>query len=210
MNDVTVACSCGRTMTPDITAGRGNFRCGCGARVRVTVATTATCIGVGEDGERCRMRPVRESARAGMSLCRGHFAGYLEVLELIGKNERLMQLIEPQQLLIPAADPEDGRRWNEMRRRYAEQSVVYYVRIGGLIKIGTTVNMQARMSQLMIDEVLATEPGDRELELMRQKQFKHLRERGERFRPEPDLLSHVAMIREHFGDPDMTGPLPAA
>ena len=210
MNDVTVACSCGRAMTPDVMAGRGAFRCGCGARITVTVTRTATCIGIGEDGERCRTRPIRESAKAGMSLCRQHFEGYLSVLDLIGRAERATQLLEPEKFRIPEPDPEEARRWEKERRRYAEQSVVYYVRIGETIKIGTTVNMKARMGGLMIDEVLATEPGDRQLEAMRHKQFRHLRIRGERFRPEPDLMSHIAMIREHCGEPKMTSYLKAS
>lgn len=210
MNDVTVACSCGRTMSPDVIAGRGGFRCGCGARIRVTIARTATCIGIGEDGDRCRMRPIRESAKAGMSLCRQHYEGYLTVLDLIGRAERATQILDPDKFLIRDPDPDEAQRWSEQLHRYAAQSVVYYVRIGETIKIGTTTNMKARMGGLMVDEVLATEPGDRQLEAMRHKQFRHLRIRGERFRPEPDLLSHVAMVREHYGEPNMTSYLKAS
>ena len=96
------------------------------------------------------------------------------------------------------------------RRRAATvaQSVVYYLReSSGAIKIGFTTNMEARLLALRInrDAMLATEPGGRELERMRHRQFKHLRlGRWERFQPEADLLSHVAMIREHFGEPNIT------
>lgn len=207
MSDITVACACGRTMTPDVMAGRGAFRCGCGVRIAVTVARVASCTGLAEDGERCRLVPVREAAQFGLSLCAGHYEGYLDVLDLIREGERASEQIEI--LAAFTDDDETARlRHEEHRRRYAEQSVVYYVRIRDLIKIGTTTNMQARMGRLLADEVLATEPGGEELEKMRHQQFKHLKVRGERFTPAPDLLSHIAMIRDHFGEPRITGYLP--
>ena len=101
----------------------------------------------------------------------------------------------------------DSRK-DRQRAATAAQSVVYYLREpSGNIKIGFTTNMQARLLDLRInrDAMLATEPGGRELERMRHRQFKHLRlGRWERFHPEADLLSHIAMIREHFGEPNIT------
>ena len=82
------------------------------------------------------------------------------------------------------------------------------MRIQQQIKIGTTTNMMIRMSKLMIDEILATEPGSADLEKARHKQFAHLHVRGERFAMGEDLLSHIAMIREHFGPPKITKPPP--
>jgi hypothetical protein len=203
MNDMTVACACGRTMTPDALAGRGSFRCGCGVRVKITIAIPASCTGLAEDGHRCRLMPVRESAQFSLSLCAQHYQGYLDMLDLIREGERASETIE--QLATWTDEDLSDEIFREHRRMYAEQAVVYYVRIRDLIKIGTTTNMRARMSRLLADEVLATEPGGEELENMRHKQFAHLKVRGERFAPAPDLLSHIAMIRDHFGEPQMTG-----
>jgi hypothetical protein len=207
MPDITVACSCGRTMTPDVLAGNGSYRCGCGNRVKVTVKETANCTGLAENGERCRLVPIREAAQFDLTLCGQHYEGYLSVLDLIRDGERARESIE----ILASMENDDeaaGRaRWQEYRQLAAEQAVVYYVRIRDLIKIGTTTNMKDRMNKLLADEVLATEPGGEELERMRHKQFAHLKVRGERFDPGPDLLSHIAMIREHFGEPQMTGPI---
>lgn len=103
----------------------------------------------------------------------------------------------------------DGQR----EVRLAEQAQVYYVGIGEHIKIGHTTNIRARMTQLRVDvsAVLATEPGDQRLEAMRHKQFADLRiGRREDFRPEPALLSHIDMLREHYGDPLITRHVKAA
>lgn len=96
-----------------------------------------------------------------------------------------------------------------LRKRYAGQAVVYYVRIHDRVKIGTTANMRERMHILLPDEVLATEPGFRELESLRHAQFAHLRIKGpgERFAPAEDLMSHIRMLNMHFGPAEMTGHL---
>lgn len=203
MDDVTVACACGRTMTPDARSGRGAFRCGCGSRITVTVTRAAACTGLAESGEVCRFPPVREAAREGLSLCSGHYQRYQDLLSECRQARETIA-----NLAVIEDDEVKGQLSEDHRRRYAEQSVVYYVRLRDLIKIGTTVNMTARSGDLLWDEVLATEPGDRELEQMRHRQFHHLRVRGERFTAGPDLMSHIAMIREHFGEPQITGYLP--
>ena len=96
----------------------------------------------------------------------------------------------------------------------ADQSVVYYIRLSAdRIKIGTTTNMTMRLSGLRVrrDAVLATEPGSYDLERARHQQFADLRytdgkasRQLEDFAPEQVLLDHIAMLREHFGDPQIT------
>lgn len=82
-------------------------------------------------------------------------------------------------------------------------SVVYYIRRGAMVKIGTTQNLHARMSALRPDEVLAVEPGsyDREAEMHRR--FIALRVPGqrERFYAGPALQQHVQEVRETHGPP---------
>lgn len=90
-----------------------------------------------------------------------------------------------------------------------EQAQVYYVRLSAdVIKIGTTTVMTQRLSGLRVkaDRVLATEPGGYDLEKIRHQQFAHLRHgRIEDFTPAEDLLSHIAMLVEHYGPPKITG-----
>jgi hypothetical protein len=194
-------------------AQKGTFACGCGARVFVAIADRPACMGIAENGSRCGFPPVRESAQLGVSLCRTHFAGYLDVLEAIRDVERGPEWIPPKSVTdwIKEMDAHRAERepqaWAERRKLYEAQSMVYYVRIRDTIKIGYTVNMQARFAGLMVDELLATEPGGEDLEGMRHRQFAALRIRGERFQPGPDLMSHITMLREHYGEPVMTGYL---
>jgi hypothetical protein len=96
----------------------------------------------------------------------------------------------------------------------ADQSVVYYIQLSAdRIKIGTTTNMTMRLTGLHIrrDAVLATEPGSYDLERARHQQFADLRytdgkanRQLEDFEPGQVLLDHIAMLRKHFGDPQIT------
>lgn len=100
------------------------------------------------------------------------------------------------------------RRAEQRAAAASQQSLVYYVReLPGQIKIGYTTNMKERLLglRLPVENVLATEPGGRELEAKRHQQFKALRiGRRESFVDDPELLSHIDMIRAHFGPPRIT------
>lgn len=91
----------------------------------------------------------------------------------------------------------------EARTSLVTGPVVYYVRRGNLIKIGTTRQLRQRMNSLMPDEILALEPGDQTTEASRHRQFAALREdpRGEHFFPGAALLEHVARVRSRHGAP---------
>lgn len=69
--------------------------------------------------------------------------------------------------------------------------LVYYLLFADRIKIGTTTNLVKRMEVIPHDELLATEPGGRPVELQRHEQFAHLRIKGEWFQAAPELLTHV-------------------
>lgn len=105
------------------------------------------------------------------------------------------------------------------RQRYAEElakrhhaaerrSIVYYIRRGEFIKIGTTVNPVSRLGSLMPDEILAYEPGDVQREQARHRQFRTSRvaRKGEYFRRTEELAAHIAALREQHGDPDPSWP----
>lgn len=89
------------------------------------------------------------------------------------------------------------------RRALAHQhpAIVYYMRLGNLVKIGFTENLTQRLSVINPEEVLTTEPGGRKREGERHKQFADLRVHGEWFRLEGALVEHIeAVKREAAGE----------
>ena len=89
-------------------------------------------------------------------------------------------------------------------------SIVYYIRRAGLIKIGTTADPHSRFKDLLPDEILAFEPGDRVQETARHRQFWHLHESGEYFADAPDLREHISRTLSAYGPPDPAWPTVAA
>lgn len=83
-------------------------------------------------------------------------------------------------------------------------SVVYYLDLGQHIKIGFTTNLQQRLNALRADkdQLLAIEPGGRDVERARHDQFAHERlDRRENFRISDRLTDHVQRIRADYGLP---------
>jgi hypothetical protein len=81
------------------------------------------------------------------------------------------------------------------------QHVVYYLRFGNLIKIGTTSSLYTRVRELRPDEILAAEPGYRALEAQRHQQFARHRVERELFAPAPTLLDHIHEVVAQHGHP---------
>lgn len=77
--------------------------------------------------------------------------------------------------------------------------VVYYIRWGERVKIGTSSQPRRRLSVLWHEELLAFERGGRALERRRHTEFADLRLGGEWFAAEPRLLAHIADLA---GDAD--------
>jgi hypothetical protein len=71
------------------------------------------------------------------------------------------------------------------------QGYVYFVRFRDRIKIGYTTNMISRMDAVPHEEILAVHPGTMRDEKRCHEAFAHLRENGEWFRIEPDLLAFI-------------------
>lgn len=90
----------------------------------------------------------------------------------------------------------------ELRRH--SPGFVYYLRVGERIKVGHSVDVKRRMRAYPPGcQLLAVEPGDRQLELRRHRQFVASRTDGrEWFRPTPDLLELVREIVGIHGDPN--------
>lgn len=80
--------------------------------------------------------------------------------------------------------------------------VVYYIRFGDRIKIGTTANPRQRLSRLWHEELLAFEQGDRLVEHRRHLEFEASRlGRSEWFLTTPSLEQHVAGLAAGVDDP---------
>lgn len=73
--------------------------------------------------------------------------------------------------------------------------VVYYIRRGKQIKIGTSGNPRRRLASIPHDELLAFERGDRELEQRRHAQFaEHRRGGSEWFEAHDALSDHIGEL----------------
>jgi excisionase family DNA binding protein len=72
--------------------------------------------------------------------------------------------------------------------------VVYYLRFGDRIKIGTSGVLSGRMEAIPHDELLVTEPGGHDVETQRHEQFAEYRITGEWFAAVPPLLEHIARL----------------
>jgi len=80
--------------------------------------------------------------------------------------------------------------------------VVYYIRFGDRVKIGTTANPRSRLSHLVHDELLAFERGNRLVEQHRHQQFAaHRMLRTEWFDLHDDIRTQVDTLRAGINDP---------
>ncbi len=80
--------------------------------------------------------------------------------------------------------------------------VVYYLRRGDRIKIGTTANPRQRFAAIPHDEVLAFERGDRTREQARHREFAAARlGTSEWFAASPEVLDHAAALGAGAVDP---------
>ncbi|MFF4489436.1 hypothetical protein ACFY0F_23555 [Streptomyces sp. NPDC001544] len=129
------------------------------------------------------------------------------------QHERIMEKRAKQE-----QDLEEARAANDASIAFQKllddqpDGVVYYVRRGNLIKIGTTRAFVTRMRSLMPDEILAIEPGSYSLENQRHQQFAEHRygrdQRGaksEYFHPSDELLQHIKAVRKRHGIPQQLG-----
>lgn len=95
---------------------------------------------------------------------------------------------------------EEDRRWawDQRRRREPARTVYYVRRADGLIKIGVTGNLKARIRHLRADhgplELLATHDGGRKAEAAAHRRFAEHRVEGEWFAPGESLLEHLAEL----------------
>lgn len=82
-----------------------------------------------------------------------------------------------------------------------DRPVVYYVQFADRVKIGHSRDFRTRLGNLPHDEVLAVEPGARELERLRHRQFTAQHITHEWFHLDDALRSHIEMLLDHYGPP---------
>lgn len=158
-------------------------------------------------GVACGLVP---DASSSLGLCRDHLlAAYEAVVADVGVTDALPSP-------CPACGSRLGVRWPSgwlcavCEWRYGEHpdggeppprvDVVYYIRFGDRVKIGTSAGPRRRFAQLRHEEVLAFEPGDRTVEHRRHVEFADLRLGGEWFSLEGDLVDHIEALAR-AGDP---------
>lgn len=97
----------------------------------------------------------------------------------------------------------DGRHMDTNPLNHPSASVVYYLRWGDLIKIGTTRNLWQRVGSIPHDRLLAIEPGSYELESVRHDEFRQFRAYRNRewFKDCNEIRRHVNALRRTYGDP---------
>lgn len=104
--------------------------------------------------------------------------------------------------------------------RVKHDPLVYYARRDGLIKIGTTTRIRARLGAQGLYDLLAIEPGSYDLETQRHEQFAEhrlspLRPVGGRgrgpaewFRPGANLMAHIEALRAICVLPELRSQTP--
>lgn len=211
---ITVTCRCTRAMRQEPGRRAGYLMCSCGNRVRLDDNRTPVCVAPLPDGHVC---PDPLWIREPVPLCKEHRTQLLRNDRFTGgifTAQQLHEVKEEAERRVTEVKMERVRqlqRWQyeaELRKKaLKEQALVYYVARGHTIKIGYTTNMRERMASVMPDAVLATEPGDRELESARHRQFGHLRAPigREYFSVHPDLLTHIEKVLAEHGPPTITG-----
>lgn len=123
----------------------------------------------------------------GLSLCAEHLSLYRERQRLTGR---------PYDSLPQFAPPEPSRFYPN------HPPVVYYVKIGEMVKIGTTISLAKRLRDMYTGELLAVEPGSYSRETSRHQMFAAERDgQRELFTFSEALSFHIEAVLTEHGDP---------
>lgn len=125
-------------------------------------------------------RPVADEV--GIRLCDRHLRKAWAAFEFLAAKDPTMW---------PNAEPPKRRDVTSVDAH----GLVYFARVGELIKIGWTSNLQRRMSSLGADAVFHTQPGTKHDERALHAMFNHLLVKGkEWFRSDPELLNFISEL----------------
>lgn len=114
----------------------------------------------------------------------------------------ILDSADPMLRLMAGFEEVDDRRakqYRAERRAGVDDSVVYYLLIDGLIKIGYAADLGRRLvAYPPTTQVLATEPGGREVESIRLSDFAEYRAaKREWFTPGPRLREHIENLADY-------------
>ncbi|SHQ53251.1 Uncharacterised protein [Mycobacteroides abscessus subsp. abscessus] len=151
-----------------------------GAAPRPLAVESAFCV-----HPRCEASP-QEMYTFPIPLCRRHLVQVLARAAEVTRESHRDYLIKNagKKPPVPMIDA----------KRQIHDSVVYYLRFGDRIKIGTTRHLWKRLEQLPHDKLLAVEPGDTRLERRRHLEFASDHIKGEWFAESKRLLAHIDNI----------------
>lgn len=132
-------------------------------------------------------------------LCEAHYR--VAGMAWIGDNIELLRGVTealPQEVMFDRVRREADVRRARARVVERAEGVVYYIRVGDQVKIGTTTNLRERMIALRVDgsDLLATEPGGYDVERRRHHEFADERYgRRENFALSDRLAAHIERLR---------------
>ncbi|WP_381801153.1 GIY-YIG nuclease family protein [Streptomyces niveus] len=219
MQETTVSCGCGRDMALDGRRGRGAYRCGCGVRVRVsqTASNTSAC-----SVDECRTASVTGPT---IRLCAGHKDQITMVLAHDIARTDLKNLVQLQEQGAgrwkapvipvyegPATEATDSAVVREMPASGRHDPVVYFLRNGERVKIGTTTNLRARITALSLrqSDVILLLDGGRTLEAAMHRRFSSHRQAGTEWFNFADEIKDFVRARPRSGklNPDLLAKRP--
>ncbi|MFG2352597.1 GIY-YIG nuclease family protein [Streptomyces sp. NPDC048521] len=190
MQELTVNCGCGRTMSLDGRAGLGAYRCGCGTRIRIASAAPAY--------RQCWFSGCPEGATTAEPLrfCAEHER------ETVNRLAHLIVRFDWGAVLDASVAIDDVNRSLDSYRQptASGEGWVYFMRRERLIKIGTTLNPRRRAQELN-GTILAKCLGSYTEEAQPHAKFADLRRHGEWFEPGADLMRLINAIRAEQGLP---------
>lgn len=103
-------------------------------------------------------------------------------------------------VLKEIAEQEAAERTEAQPAARRHVPIVYYMRMGGLVKIGTTTHLAGRYTAIYPEEVMAVELGDATVERRRHEQFQALYSHGEWFTLDDRLRAHIDAVGRAFAD----------
>lgn len=188
-----------------------------------------TCIHITRWGERCKRR-----LHGTLDMCEKHTREFIEdayherlipseVLSLIRRDtiqaltgcwselERADPMLRVGREVKARMDQASILEQEDAQRLITEAKdagVVYYIARGGnRIKIGTTINLGARLRALysVPEDLLAVEPGGADTERQRHEQFSHIRhQKTELFDDCKELRDWIEQVKATHGEPTLT------
>lgn len=153
------------------------------------IAQSTRCTSVRPNGQFCDYESLPD---APFPICLKHAAQVMRYLD-----GHIPRTIEDRIILTGRGIVQGRARQAPGEERRERLSVVYYLRVGSLIKIGRTDNLPKRLQAYPPDSVLlTTEPGAERVERQRHAQFRaFLRHGQEWFEPGAELMAHIANLK---------------